>query len=65
MIDPELADNIREDAGSRIAALDTSLRCNRCGRGQSMTKEQAAQYLREGWPECCEETMELVRKAAP
>lgn len=33
------------------------LRCGNCGRRQDLHPRTAEEYLREGWPVCCEGTL--------
>jgi len=40
---------------------DTFVKCDRCGR---QTRVAFAKGLARGWPECCGETMRLVRTNA-
>ena len=35
------------------------LRCRRCGKRKKEDRDEAAHYLRCGWPMCCGETMIL------
>lgn len=39
--------------------LAGQLVCGRCGRKQELSVEQAAEYLRTGWPKCCGETIQI------
>jgi hypothetical protein len=44
--------------GQDLDARGGLLRCHRCKREQPM--RGAGGYLRDGWPECCGETMEWL-----
>ena len=39
------------------------LHCLKCGREQHFTTEDAAQYLKSGWPRCCGLSMRSVKSA--
>ncbi len=44
--------------GSQL--LGSFLRCAACGAEQHPSREDMARYFREGWPECCGQTMRLT-----
>jgi len=67
-------DQFYDDAGASLLGPNGSdLWCNNCGRSDPLTADQAAAYLRRGWPKCCGATMFLIpreprssrRKAKP
>ena len=39
----------------------TTLRCNQCGRVRTCSAQDFGDYLKSGWPKCCDYTMELRR----
>lgn len=44
-----------------VASIGGVVVCSTCMSTKPCPPEQAAIYLRKGWPRCCEETMELVK----
>ena len=49
------------ELGRIVAQEYNALRCRRCSHRQLLTAEQAAGYVRSGYPRHCEITMRLVR----
>jgi hypothetical protein len=45
------------DAGAKCVGVVT---CGTCNTVRTVSKEQAAEYLRTGWPRCCGQTMILA-----
>jgi len=37
-----------------------TIRCRSCGAVAHPSPDQFADFLRNGWPQCCNETVELV-----
>ena len=42
--------------------LAGTLWCRKCGSTERIDEEKAGRYLLDGWPTCCDETMELKTK---
>lgn len=60
-LDPtEIPERVAKMRDEMAAACVGTLRCGRCGHEQACDADDAAVYLREGWPKHCDATMTLV-----
>lgn len=51
------ASGIHGKNANDLAHFGGILRCKRCGKEQSLSTDQIAEYLATGWPMCCNESM--------
>ena len=51
--------NLHSNIAKDVWPNGVSLRCAKCGHSKNASKEEAAGFLRKGWPQCCNLTMGL------
>lgn len=51
-------------ARDAFGGSEWELQCTHCGNGFSPTHERIAGFLANGWPKCCNATMQLDKLAA-
>jgi hypothetical protein len=54
--------NIHSSIADSAYQPGMKLVCNNCGSFEAIEKCDFARYLSQGWPKCCEQTMELITK---
>jgi hypothetical protein len=52
-----------DDETKSLGTTERLLRCGMCGKCVECSSEELMSYMRQGWPKCCGETMELFIKA--
>ncbi len=59
---PEKIRHLHDEAAKRVTADGPWLLvCRSCAKHEDSSADALSGYLRNGWPKCCAETMELRR----
>jgi hypothetical protein len=58
----ERTERMYADAGAKLKGL---LLCRKCGHSAACSAQDAAAYVRAGWPRHCHQTMDLISRGAP